>query len=229
MLDKSSKLVVHSGTTKLFSKLCGLLPRLTGLGNKLNDTVLRGHAATKRSSLLLAGVAMAVGLSACSSSSSTTTTVAPSSSHASKPAASTSSSATVDAYPTSKYGTILRDSSGYTLYAFSIDTPTKSACLGSCAVIWHPLEVTGTSTAGSGVRQSLLGTITRPGGAKQVTYDGHPLYTFAKDTAPGDINGEGINHFGGLWWVVSTKGAIVTAPVTTTKSSSSYSSPSATY
>jgi len=221
MLDRSGKLVVFSKISRLFFGFSRLL-RPTG-------TVFKGHTVPKRSSLLLAGVAMAVGLSACSSSSSTTTATTSPSSHPSKSAATTASSATVDAYPTSKYGTILRNSSGYTLYAFSIDTPTKSACLGSCAVIWHPLEVTAAPTAGSGVKQSLLGTITRPGGAKQVTYAGHPLYTFAKDTAPGDINGEGINHFGGLWWVVSTNGAIVTAPVTTAKSSSSYSSPSATY
>jgi predicted lipoprotein with Yx(FWY)xxD motif len=91
---------------------------------------------------------------------------------------------------------LLTDAKGLTLYWFAPDTSTKSACYGSCAAYWPP--VTGTPSAGSGVTGT-LGTIARTDGTKQATYDGHPLYTYIGDSAPGSASGNNINLNGGLW------------------------------
>ena len=98
---------------------------------------------------------------------------------------------------------LLTDSRGLTLYWFAPDTSTKSACYGSCAAYWPP--VTGTPSAGSGVTGT-LGTITRTDGTKQATYDGHPLYTYVGDSAPGTASGNNINLNGGLWHDVPITG-----------------------
>jgi predicted lipoprotein with Yx(FWY)xxD motif len=92
--------------------------------------------------------------------------------------------------------TVLTNAKGYTLYWFAPDTASMSRCYGSCATYWPP--VIGTATAGPGVT-GRLGTIERTGGATQVTYDGHPLYTYVGDTAPGQANGNNLNLNGGLW------------------------------
>ncbi len=91
---------------------------------------------------------------------------------------------------------LLTNSNGLTLYWFAPDTANKSACYGSCAAYWPP--VTGTPTAGPGVTGT-LGTISRTDGTKQATYDGHPLYTYIGDNAPGTASGNNINLNGGLW------------------------------
>jgi predicted lipoprotein with Yx(FWY)xxD motif len=106
-------------------------------------------------------------------------------------------------------GKVLVDSKGRTLYLFTKDSGTKSACVGMCATPWPPLLAHGTPKAGSGAKASLLGTTPRSGGASQVTYNGHPLYTFIKDKRPGDTNGEGVSAFGGSWFAVSPAGARV--------------------
>jgi predicted lipoprotein with Yx(FWY)xxD motif len=92
---------------------------------------------------------------------------------------------------------VLTDASGHTLYWFAPDTPTHSACSGSCAVYWPP--VTGTPVAGPGVIGALA-TIPRAGGARQVTYNGHPLYTYVGDSSPGEAHGNGITLNGGAWY-----------------------------
>ena len=84
------------------------------------------------------------------------------------------------------------------------DTSTTSKCTGSCATYWPP--VTGPVTAGSGVTGT-LSTITRPDGTTQATYDGHPLYTYVGDTAPGQAKGNGKNLSGGLWYEMTVSGA----------------------
>ena len=104
--------------------------------------------------------------------------------------------------------TVLTNAKGFTLYWFVPDTSTKSNCNGSCAQIWPP--VTGPATAGSGVTGK-LGTITRSDGSTQATYDGHPLYTYTADTAPGQANGNGINSSGGVWHEVTASGAAAPA------------------
>ncbi len=90
---------------------------------------------------------------------------------------------------------VLTNANGFTLYSFAPDTSTSSKCYGSCAVYWPP--VTGTATG-----QHLPGTvttITRTGGSHQLTYNGHPLYTYIGDTAPGQARGNNLNLNGGLW------------------------------
>ena len=106
-------------------------------------------------------------------------------------------------------GDVLVDRQGRTLYLFERDSGTMSACTGACAVNWPPLRVRGTPLVGSGAKRSDVGTTARPDGMKQVTYNGHPLYTFVNDKKPGDTNGEGISAFGGSWFAVSPAGAKV--------------------
>jgi predicted lipoprotein with Yx(FWY)xxD motif len=98
---------------------------------------------------------------------------------------------------------VLADAKGLTLYWFVPDTATKSACYGTCAAYWPP--VTGPATAGPGV-VGTLSTITRSDGSLQAVYDGHPLYTYVGDSAPGQANGNGINLNGGLWHEVTASG-----------------------
>lgn len=118
--------------------------------------------------------------------------------------------ATVGVASNGSLGKILVDSQGRTLYLFEADSGTKSACTGACAVAWPPLRVGGKSVAGSGISASKLGTTPRSDGKPQVTYEGHPLYTFAQDQSPGDATGQGVNAFGGPWYTVSPAGAAVT-------------------
>lgn len=100
---------------------------------------------------------------------------------------------------------VLTNAQGRTLYWFVPDTSTTSNCTGSCATLWPP--VMGPATAGSGVTGT-LGTITRsdPAGT-QVTYDGHPLYTYAADTSAGQNKGNGLNASGGVWHEMTVSGA----------------------
>ena len=101
------------------------------------------------------------------------------------------------------FGTILTNATGYTLYWFTKDTATTSACGDMCASNWPP--VTGTPRRAAGVRlRGTLGTIIRPDGTVQATYDGHPLYTFAGDFEPGDVGGTGLTEFGGVWHAITS-------------------------
>jgi predicted lipoprotein with Yx(FWY)xxD motif len=107
----------------------------------------------------------------------------------------------------SKLGKILVDGRGRTLYLFEVDKGTKSVCYGECAKAWPPLTTTGKPKAGSGVSPALLGTTARTDHTNEVTYNGHPLYYFVHDTKPGDITGQGLNSFGGKWYVLNPKGS----------------------
>ena len=107
-------------------------------------------------------------------------------------------------------GDVLVDRQGRTLYLFERDSGTMSACTGACAVNWPPLRVRRTPLVGSGAKPSDVGRTARPDGISQLTYNGHPLYTFVNDKQPGDTNGEGINAFGGAWFAVSPVGDKVT-------------------
>jgi predicted lipoprotein with Yx(FWY)xxD motif len=107
---------------------------------------------------------------------------------------------------TTRLGKILVNSAGRTLYLFKKDAHGKSACSGECAKFWPPLRTSGRPTAGSGVSASKLGTIKRSDGTRQVTYNGHPLYTFQQDTAPGQTHGQGLTAFGASWFVLSPAG-----------------------
>ncbi len=108
-------------------------------------------------------------------------------------------------------GTYLTDQDGRTLYLFVIDKNGKSVCDGACAAAWPPLTVTGKPTAGQGVTSSELTTVTRSDGSTQVRYDDHPLYYYAGDTSAGSTAGQGVDGYGGLWWVVDPSGAAITS------------------
>ena len=113
---------------------------------------------------------------------------------------------------------MLTNSAGFTLYWFAPDTSTTSKCTGSCATYWPPVK--GPATAGSGVTGT-LGVITRPDGTMQATYNGHPLYTYAADGAPGQNKGNGLNISGGVWHEVTLSGA-APAPSVSTSSHGGY-------
>ena len=106
----------------------------------------------------------------------------------------------------SPLGRILVDSKGITLYDFVQDKGTTSVCYGACAALWPPLLTHGKPVAGPGVRASLLGTTKRKDGKLEVTYGGHPLYYIVTDRKPGQTTGQGVNQFGGPWWVLSPAG-----------------------
>jgi predicted lipoprotein with Yx(FWY)xxD motif len=107
--------------------------------------------------------------------------------------------------------TVLTSAKGFTLYSFAPDTPAKSNCNGTCAQNWPPVK--GPATA-SGVKGT-FGTIKRSDGSTQATFDGHPLYTFVGDTAPGQAKGNGLNALGGLWHEITTSGTAAPAPAST--------------
>ena len=118
---------------------------------------------------------------------------------------SPSGSATVSVADSS-LGQILVDGNGKTLYLFEADTSTQSTCSGGCAQAWPPLTTNGTANAAGGASASLLGTTARTDGTTQVTFGGHPLYSFSGDTKPGDTNGEGSTAFGAGWDMLTPTG-----------------------
>ncbi len=144
----------------------------------------------------LALIAAACGSSGSSGSSSSST------------AGTTSTSSSALKTATVGGATVLTNAKGYTLYWFSRDTSAKSNCTASCASYWPPVK--GPATAGPGVTGK-LGTITRSGGSKQATYNGHPLYTYVGDTAPGQDKGNGLNLSGGLWHAAKASGSAAPA------------------
>jgi predicted lipoprotein with Yx(FWY)xxD motif len=151
--------------------------------------------ALRRPRLMLAlpaaAAAVAV-LAACGSSGG--------SSGSSSPVAASSST-----LKTAKIGgaTVLTNGKGFTLYSFAPDTSTKSNCNGQCAKFWPPVK--GPATA-SGVKGTFA-TIKRADGSTQATFDGHPLYTYVGDKAPGQAKGNGLNLSGGVWHEVTTSGS----------------------
>jgi predicted lipoprotein with Yx(FWY)xxD motif len=151
--------------------------------------------------------ALALVLSACASSGSSTAASSTPAAGAASPASSApaaSSGGTSLEVKTIGSQQVVTNSAGFTVYWFAPDTSTTSKCTGSCATYWPPVK--GPATAMSGVTGT-LGTITRPDGTTQATYDGHPLYTYAGDTAPGQAKGNGQNLSGGLWYEMTVSGA----------------------
>jgi predicted lipoprotein with Yx(FWY)xxD motif/plastocyanin len=110
-------------------------------------------------------------------------------------------------------GKVLVDGEGMTLYMFAKDSGGKSVCVAACATTWPALTVTGTPTPGDGIEDEDLATITRDDGGTQVTFYGKPLYRYAADKAPGDVNGQGV---GGVWFAVQASGEPVAAASSST-------------
>jgi predicted lipoprotein with Yx(FWY)xxD motif len=138
-----------------------------------------------------------------------------------------SSTATVKLTHT-KLGSILTTGGGFTVYEFSLDGRNRDRCVAmtGCATAWPPVTAKGRPTAGSGLNARLLGTIKLPGGTSQVTYAGHPLYRFIKDSA-GTTDYVGVSAFGGVWDALNAAGKTVRAASSTASAPSSHSAPSA--
>jgi predicted lipoprotein with Yx(FWY)xxD motif len=169
-----------------------------------------------RSKSFFTTVAVVVTLltAACGSTTSSTASASPSASPISSPVASPSPSpaatgATIAVATDAKLGQILVDGKGMTVYLFVADKSTTSTCYSSCAQYWPPVLTTGAPQAGSGAQASLLGTTKRTDGKIEVTYAGHPLYHFVQDKQAGQTTGQGVDGFGGLWWVISPAGAAI--------------------
>ena len=139
--------------------------------------------------MTLLALAAALTLVACSNSSSSTPPAAGGTSTTS------SSGSTVQVTNSTQYGSILVDAQGNALYLFEQDPGKTSACTGACIATWPTLTASGSPTGGTGVDASLLGTAKQADGSNQVTYNGHLLYTFVNDHAPGDITGQAVNQF----------------------------------
>jgi predicted lipoprotein with Yx(FWY)xxD motif len=154
---------------------------------------------TKSKLFALAPVAAAILIAGCGGSGSSTASTKTSSTK-------TSSTGATVALAHSKFGNILVDAKGRTLYLFAADKSTSSTCYGGCASLWPPLTVSGAPKAGAQIKGSLLGTTKRKDGKVEVTYGGHPLYYFVSDRKPGQTTGQGVNQFGGPWWVISAAG-----------------------
>src|SRR5690242_416019 len=182
-------------------------------------SLTRLEARNRRLRVLLAlpaAAAAAAVVAACSSSG----TPASSSGAGSSPHAA----AAVGGLKTAKIGgaTVLTNVKGFAVYSFAPDTMTKSDCTGACAAAWPPVK--GPTTAGMGLTGK-LGTIKRPGGSTQATYNGHPLYTFVQDTGPGTDKGNGVNAFGGRWHALTASGSPVPASISPGSSSHHHRSP----
>jgi len=105
-----------------------------------------------------------------------------------------------------KLGRILVDARGRTLYLFEKDKGATSSCDGACASVWPPLTTGGKAKAGPGVTAAKLGVTKRTDGRTELTYGGHPLYTYAGDQKPGDVQGQGLDQFGAEWYVLAPGG-----------------------
>jgi predicted lipoprotein with Yx(FWY)xxD motif len=122
------------------------------------------------------------------------------------PPASNGSGAASITLANSALGKILVNSKGQTLYLFQADKGSASTCDGACASAWPPVITNGAPIASAGVSSAKLGTTRRSDGTTEVTYNGHPLYTFVGDSSPGETAGEGNQGFGAEWDVVSAAG-----------------------
>jgi predicted lipoprotein with Yx(FWY)xxD motif len=165
----------------------------------------------RRQVVMISGVFVALSVlavSGCGSSSSQSTTSSATPTGMSTP---TSSGGTVKVQQVGSLGSILVDGSGRTLYVFQADQGKTSSCYNACAQAWPPYTITGAPQAGPGAQSSELGTTTRTDGTTQVTYGGHPVYYFSHDMSVGQANGQGVNGFGGLWFVVQANGTALTA------------------
>jgi predicted lipoprotein with Yx(FWY)xxD motif len=169
--------------------------------------------------LALPAVAAAAAVLAACGSSGTSSTSGSGSTSTSSPVAATAGS-----LKTATIGgvTVLTDARGFAVYSFAPDTMTTSDCTGACAAAWPPVKGPVTAAAGLAGKP---GTIKRSDGSAQATFDGHPLYTFVKDTGPGTDTGNGVNAFGGLWHALTASGSAAPAPTPSGSSSRHHSAP----
>jgi predicted lipoprotein with Yx(FWY)xxD motif len=191
--------------------------------------------AKLRAALIAALAISAMVVAGCGSASSSTSSPA-----AAAPAATSSTSASTqssgssgsseasgpEAVGTSKgsVGTYLTADEGRSVYLWVADSGGKSACSGTCARYWPPVETKGKPKAEDGVNAALLGTVTRSDGSEQVTYKGHPLYYYLLDKSKGQTTGQGNDGFGAKWWLVAPSGEAITGGASSAGTSTSSSS-----
>jgi predicted lipoprotein with Yx(FWY)xxD motif len=176
--------------------------KMPGRGSNGRAPRISGPACRRILLALPVAAAVAAVLVACGSSGASPTSSSSTTSTPAAAGAGTVKTATIAGV------TVLTSSKGFTLYSFAPDTATTSKCNGTCAQNWPPL--TGPVTA-AGVTGT-FGTIQRSDGSVQATFDGHPLYTFVGDTAPGQAKGNGLNVAGGLWHEITASGTAAPAP-----------------
>ena len=169
--------------------------------------------------LVVPGMLLALVVAACGHKGSTTTGSNPNS-------GGSTSTAAVKSANVSGIGTILVNGAGRTLYMLSADKGGKVTCRSTeCTAAWPPMLLPSGASApvgGSGVTASMLGTAKASGGAMQVTYNNWPLYTFSGDAGPGQVKGQGIKSFGGVWHPLSPSGQLVTASASSSAGSGGY-------
>ena len=168
--------------------------------------------------ILIAPVALLA--AACGSSSKSSTSTATTTTGSSTPA---SSSVQIAAKTLPGLGTVLVNGKGRTLYVFKPDNAKKVTCVGQCASIWPPLAISAAqkpATTGA-VKASLVSSDPDPSGGRVVTYDGWPLYLYVSDPTPGTAHGQAINSAGGLWYVISPSGTVITKKANTGTGSTS--------
>jgi predicted lipoprotein with Yx(FWY)xxD motif len=173
-------------------------------------------------------LASALLATACGSAAASSPSAPGSSAAAAGSSASASTTGTVITTDAGSTGAFLTNGSGRAVYLWAKDGTNMSACSGACAAAWPPVPATGKLTAAGGAKASDLGTITRSDGTKQATYDGHPLYYFAGDSAAGQANGQGSDSFGAKWWLVAPSGTKITASDTAAAANAPAPSASAT-
>lgn len=166
--------------------------------SKLSTLADKQHISRRRRPLLpLIGTgAVALAIAGCGGNTST----------AAKPTTSSGRPAAVGVATAPNLGHILVDSRGRTLYLFEADKGTRSTCAGACAAVWSPLRSVHMPAPGGGVDASKIALTTRADGARQITYNGHPLYLYAGDNRAGETNGQGRLAFGASWVAVSPDG-----------------------
>jgi predicted lipoprotein with Yx(FWY)xxD motif len=176
---------------------------------------MRESSAKTTNKFILLGAAIAAGLAlaACGGSGANATKSSPPPPHAAPSTPSRDTGPRTAPRPpgvvitvrTSQYGPILADRRDHTIYVFTRDGSPASTCYGGCAAVWPPVLTRG-APGRAGRLPGALGTTRRRDGARQVTYDGHPLYYYTGDVSPGQILCQNVDEFGGTWLVVSPSG-----------------------
>jgi predicted lipoprotein with Yx(FWY)xxD motif len=123
-----------------------------------------------------------------------------------KPAAETGEAANISLASVGDLGKVLVEGKGMTVYDFHKDKGGTPTCYGACEAAWPPVVSAGAPQPGNGASASMLGTVERKDGTMQVTYAGHPLYTFVEDKKPGEANGNDVTAFGGEWYALMGNG-----------------------
>lgn len=168
-------------------------------------------------STVVALSAVTLVVAGCGGSSNTPSTSAPAG-VPSTPSTATSAPASggvkISSSTIAGLGQVLVNAQGHTLYTFAPDKDKKVTCVSSCASVWPPAAVpSGQKPLAAGpVKQSLLGSDPNPAGGQVITYAGWPLYTYVADTGPGQHAGQALNLNGGLWYVISPAGKVITKP-----------------